>query len=544
MTTPSTRGVFWLLLAALLLLFAQGRFIIPATAWLAPLFFIRYLRTQPLRRGLPTAAAAMIATQLMAWKGLVPIPFLWLYILVMSGTSLLMFSPFLVDRLVADRLRGFRSTLVFPLAWVAMEYVNSILSPYGTWGAVAYTQFGNLPLLQMVSITGIFGVTFLIGWFAAVANWAWEQQFAWPRVRRGVLAHAGVLCGVLLFGAARLAIVPSTAETVRIASVTVDRRLPEFGPMMEGRTFGVAATEAQLDAARLATYRLHDELFSLTRREVQAGAELVFWSELNGIVLVDDEPQLIARGRAFAEADRVYLLMALMTVTLGERNAENKVVAIDPSGEILTTYIKSFPVPGAERSVVGPGVLPVLDTPFGRISIAICYDMDFHELIRQAGRADADIMIAPSSDWKEIDPLHTHMALLRGIENGMTVIRQTHTGLSAAADHQGRVLSKMDHFTTVGDRAMVTQAPMRGVATIYAAIGDVFARACLVAFAFLLFRAFAHSAAGLPARALAVDPRRCARLTELNPTPRPTGSSGPAQLTCSPFPDPRATGKF
>ena len=42
-------------------------------------------------------------------------------------------------------------------------------------------------------MTGIWGITFLITWFAAVANWAWAQGFVWPGIRRGVLLYAGVL---------------------------------------------------------------------------------------------------------------------------------------------------------------------------------------------------------------------------------------------------------------------------------------------------------------------------------------------------------------
>ena len=49
----------------------------------------------------------------------------------------------------------------------------------------AYTQYGNLPLLQLLSVTGLWGIDFLMSWLASVVNWAWERGFAWPRVRGG-----------------------------------------------------------------------------------------------------------------------------------------------------------------------------------------------------------------------------------------------------------------------------------------------------------------------------------------------------------------------
>ena len=42
--------------------------------------------------------------------------------------------------------------------------------------SLAYTQYGNLPLLQVISLTGAYGVSFLIAWFASVGNRAWEQR--------------------------------------------------------------------------------------------------------------------------------------------------------------------------------------------------------------------------------------------------------------------------------------------------------------------------------------------------------------------------------
>ena len=92
-------------------------------------------------------------------------------VLILTGLTML---PYLADRLITPRLGGFVATLVFPLAFTMFEYLSSF-GPSGTINSIANTQYGNLPLLQVVSVTGIWGLTFLITWFAAVVNWAWEQ---------------------------------------------------------------------------------------------------------------------------------------------------------------------------------------------------------------------------------------------------------------------------------------------------------------------------------------------------------------------------------
>jgi apolipoprotein N-acyltransferase len=91
-------------------------------------------------------------------------------------------------------------------------------------------------------------------------------------------------------------------------------------------------------------------------------------------------------------------------------------------------------------------------------------------------------LLVPSNDWKEIDPWHSHMARFRGIEQGFNMVRHASSGLSLAADYQGRILSSMDHYTTT-DRALISYVPTRGVHTVYSRIGDAFAWLCAVGLA-------------------------------------------------------------
>ena len=61
--------------------------------------------------------------------------------------------PYLIDRLLSPRLKGFAATLVFPLAVTAMDFLGMTINPIGSWGALAYTQYGNLALMQLLSVS-------------------------------------------------------------------------------------------------------------------------------------------------------------------------------------------------------------------------------------------------------------------------------------------------------------------------------------------------------------------------------------------------------
>jgi apolipoprotein N-acyltransferase len=122
--------------------------------------------------------------------------------------------------------------------------------------------------------------------------------------------------------------------------------------------------------------------------------------------------------------------------------------------------------------VLGPGVVPVLDTPYGRLATVICYDANFPSLVRQAGRQGADILLVPSSDWAEVTEPLGRTTLLRVVENGTALVRPTRKGDSFAVDHQGRVLAAKRDWFTGGEQTMLADVPTEGASTVYARLGD------------------------------------------------------------------------
>jgi apolipoprotein N-acyltransferase len=480
--TRGSRGQswLWLLCAAVLLLFADGRNTIALAAWLAPALLLRFVRTQPAWRGLAVAYVVMIATRAVAMRGMTPIPGIFYFIfLVISGVSALL--PYIADRIVASHFKGVLNTLVFPCTLVAAQFVYSH-GPVGSWGSIPYTQSGNLPLIQLLSVTGLWGITFLIGWFAGVVNWTWEQGLSGRRSHYPLQLFAGVYLAVILMGGARLALFPPAAPTVRIASLSPTKGGAKFSDDLLQAVIRGKASDDQVSKFRTATSAGEAALLSRSEREAMAGAKIIFWSETAAYLLKQDEPDLLTRGRALAAKYHVYLGMALGTWTPGAHYPlENKVVLIEPTGEVAWQYLKARPTPGPEAtlSVKSDGRLRQLDTPYGRLNVAICYDTDFPRLMAQAGDQRAEVVLSPASDWKAIDPRHTEIASFRAIEQGFNLVRQGNGGLSAAYDYQGRRLASMDEYQAA-DLAMIAEVPTRGVRTIYSRLGDWLAWLCVL----------------------------------------------------------------
>ena len=475
---PDRRSYLWLFIGAVLLLVSNGHWIIPLATWLAPVFLIRFSRTQPKAKGLVLLLAVNILASLFIWQGIIP-PVLYVPVSILIGV--VYWLPYLADRLLVNRLNSFAATLVFPCVQVILEYINTGVSPLGSWGTLAYSQYGFLPLLQILSITGIWGVSFLITWLAPVVNMAWEQDFALPRVRKGLLIYGGIMVLVLGYGCVRMVFFPPQSATVQVASVTGERN-----------HFDVK----DLQVSREGSLEFGKTLLEQSRQLAQSGAKVIIWQEAIMVMAKSDEAAFIEQASALAREEKVYLLlgMAALPEDYPKDKMENQAVWITPSGEVKWHYLKTRPVPGLENLVVGDGSIPVDQTEFGAIASVICFDMDHPIFINQAGHSGADIMLVPSNDWAEIVPFHTYMAMFRGIENGFSIVRGTGNGLSAAFDYQGRTLAASNYSMT--KQPMISFVPTRGVRTIYAMTGDLFAWLCIAGFAALVGLAMFRQKAG------------------------------------------------
>jgi apolipoprotein N-acyltransferase len=470
-------GSFIWSIAGAALLGVALRVPIPPLMWLALLFLLHASRSLPAVVALPWTWLALYAALAFGRRDIPASGPAYYAILAFVAATLIL--PFVLDRMAASRLGGLGSTLVFPMAFVAAEFLRSRLAPGATWGSIAYTQYGYLPLMQLAALVGIWGITFLIAWFAATFDLAWSSGLDWSVVRTPVLAFTAVLGTIVLAGSVRLAFAPTDRASIRVATVNrpVDLFIPgEMTRISEG---SVAPEERGRLTDKLT--RLHDWFLEGSRREARAGARLIVWPEQNLLIFKEDEPAFLARAQRLAEDEGVYLAMGMGTIHVGAALPfENKLVMVDPAGRIVVSYLKTHPVPGWEASIMrrGDGHLPVVATRDGRIAGAICYDADFPEFMRQAGHGAADLLIVPANEWKAIKRVHVQMAAFRAIENGVPLVRPASSGLSTAFDQWGRVVGVADYFAP-GDRTMVAQVPLGRVRTLYARTGDLFAWLCV-----------------------------------------------------------------
>jgi apolipoprotein N-acyltransferase len=127
--------------------------------WLAP---IPVLAIAPRLRGIAAfllGSAAWLIGEMNQWNYVrheIELP-LQILILYFAVPAIVFGFGVLFVRSFVRRGSLFLASLAFPVYWVACEYLSAIASPHSTWGNLAYTQMNCLPVIQIASVTGIWG---------------------------------------------------------------------------------------------------------------------------------------------------------------------------------------------------------------------------------------------------------------------------------------------------------------------------------------------------------------------------------------------------
>jgi apolipoprotein N-acyltransferase len=472
----STFNLLWLLLGGALTASQAYPAAAAVPTWLGLIFLLRFTRSCR-----PTGWLFFFLTRwAVAWwvvRDVMPMPPL-MVAGVTAGETLIGLIPFAGDRWLHSRTTGILATLVFPCWATAVEFTTHLVAPFGTWGALAYTQLENPLLCQITAITGLAGITFLVTWGAAVANGLWQDRLELKPNYAATLSFFAVMVLVTFGASVRLASGSPSHPNTRVAGISAPD-LNQFPNEATGAAFyGAGLSAEQIAAVNQYRAPFYDRLFDLTLREARNGAKLVVWSEVAAQVFAADRDAFIERGRTIARRERIYLLMSFLVHGrgVGPEKWRNQAVLINPDGVVALTYDKTNLVPGLEQScfVAGDGRLQTLDTPeFGRLGVAICFDAAFPAFIAQAGRAHVDLLVTPAHLWPAAAEMDARMAQLRATENGTNLLRVTGNGVSEAVDPVGRVIARQQ---TTGPEwsVMTTEFPQRRLASLYPWTRDAF----------------------------------------------------------------------
>jgi apolipoprotein N-acyltransferase len=354
--------------------------------------------------------------------------------------------------------------LAFPVTMVAAEHLSGVVQ--GAFLGVGYTQLGNLPILQLAAITGVSGISFSVGLFPA----GLAALFSAPaklRLRMAAVLAAFYAC-VVCYGLLRLDTTPQASSSVVVGLVETHAGKDMFPH----------------DAAR--TMALFQGYAAQVKSLAASGAQFVILPEKTALVPDSDSGKVDEFFEQTARDSHVQVLLGIHHATA--HGAYNEARLYSATGQIEAVYRKHHLVPGWEDRLTPGNEISALPQPEGEIGIEICYDMDFPEWSRRYAHQQVGLMLAPAwdqgvnldADW------HGHMAVMRGVEGGFTIVRNAKNGLLTASDDRGRILAEEPTRPDGAFVTMLARVPVRHDSTLYQKWGDWFAWADLVALAALL----------------------------------------------------------
>ena len=307
--------------------------------------------------------------------------------------------PFLIDRWSRTVVKGLPATLILPLAVVTVDFINSSLSPNGFNGMLAYSQHGFPWLLQIMSVTGIWGIGFLVYWPSSLI---YSLIMEPGRIsRRSLVVPAALYLSMFAYGAIRYTSGVS-GEEIRTVSFTlpVDRTFAELGELDIDLT-----SDSPLSEEGRSVLELHQQAFFRMADSVigAKGADVVSSSEANLVLQKSQEPRLMEKMAGLSRYRSVYSFFGAVVYERGNRFSGNRLYMFDPDGGHMGTFDKAFIVPG-DTNRKSDGSIAVFDTRFGTVGATICFDMDFPGFIAGYGRERIAMMVSPASDWKRSRP--------------------------------------------------------------------------------------------------------------------------------------------
>lgn len=445
-------------LSAALFVFGTGLRPVPWLTWLAPIPVLLLAPRVRARVAFLVASAAWLGGETPMWgyflKDIQVPPAMAVSILI--GSAVLFGLVVLLTRALMLRGRPLLAVVSMPAAWVVIEYAASVFSPNGAWWSLAYTQADVLPVLQVASVTGPWGLTFLIlGVPAAVAACLAPRATGRLRVAAAVTVILALTVG---YGAWRLR-TPDGDGSEKVALLATDRR---SGP-----------TPVDTPAGRQLLAEYAAQVTDVAAR----GARVVVMPEK--VFVADDTtlPVLTTPLARLAADHRVDIIVGLVL----ERDGDLRNAAIDfpADGGEPVEYFKHHLIPGLESEFT-PGDQPAFVASSGtRWGISICFDLDLPGLVRDYRRRGATTLFVPAWDFDRDGWLHGRMAVTRGVENGLTVARAARQGDLVVSDAHGRVRAEA-HSADAPFVSLVTTLPTRSATTVYTTFGDWFAWVCVL----------------------------------------------------------------
>jgi apolipoprotein N-acyltransferase len=378
------------------------------------------------------------------------------------------------------RKKNITDLISAPCLWVILEYIKSHLLTGFPWENLAYSQYLYRVVIQIVDVTGIYGLAFIIVLINVILNdFLSEEQTQRSVIKEFVL---GCLIFVIVYGYGVFRIedvetrdILSDNQEILLVQGSIDQNLKWF-PKYQEETINI--------------YK------NLTGKENIKPGGLVVWPETATPFFFQDIDEKHLRVASVAKNSEGWLLFGSPSYKQDadkKLNFYNSAFLLSPDGKVRGQYNKVHLVPYGEyvplRKIFpfinkltvgigdfknGKGFYP-LNMGLHPLGVLICYEGILPEASRMYKKNGAELLVNITNDaWfgeTSAPYQHLSMTVFRAVENRLYLVRAANTGISAIINPTGLVVGQTGLFEkeTLKGTVKFSKIP-----TCYEKYGDIF----------------------------------------------------------------------
>jgi apolipoprotein N-acyltransferase len=385
--------------------------------------------------------------------------------------------------------------LLISSVWVLLEYCRSHFLTGFPWALLGYSQYLNLPIIQIADIAGVWLVSFLVMTINAAVYSAIADSSKLPvRIIRLFLV---VLCLAiaLFYGSFKLKQISKAKSRGALKVSVVQANIPqELKWQPQARDF------------------IMKKYLEVSRKAAKEKPDLMIWPEASIPEVLGQDQLYYEIAAKFSKENAVFLLLGAVTVRDG--TYYNSALLISPDGQADKTYDKLHLVPFGEyiplknifrflETVVpigdiaagkdyvvfdGPGLKGPIHSIQPRFGVLVCFEDVFPELAREFVKKGAGFLVNITNDgwYKKTSAAAQHFqaSVFRAVENRVFLVRSANTGISGFVAPSGQIISTVED--ALGENIFIegfkteTIDPRFKFFSFYTRYGDFFILICLV----------------------------------------------------------------
>ncbi|GMT41591.1 MAG: apolipoprotein N-acyltransferase [bacterium] len=384
---------------------------------------------------------------------------------------------------------------ISPFVFVILEYVRARLLTGLPWALLAHSQYANPPVIQIASITGTAGVTFLI-----------------------VLVNASIVYAIRGYASGGRAVgLPAAAIGLAVVNVVWGGMEVKRIEALAGREIKIAVIQGNVNQGIKWNRRYREQVinkyFRLTREAAKESPDLVVWPETAMPFYYGIDADATKRlDRLVRESSTTLIFGGLGLERTGSaiddgakremrRSYFNRAYVVTPEKNRIVYYNKMHLVPFGEyvplrrllffvnkmtdavREDIKPGhrAIPVKIKDVS-VGIQICYEIIFSGYVRSFVRNGAEMIVNITNDawFGKGGASAQHMMSLpfRAVENRVPIVRAANTGISGFVTATGKIKKTTRLFETTRVSDVLTIPPPQTQNTFYGRFGDFFTYLC------------------------------------------------------------------